>query len=120
VVDDDYSSRVLIEGILDFTQVHIEYAEDGLQAVNICKTSKIDLVLMDLRMPVMDGFRATKLIREFLPNLPIIAVSACAFITDRELCKEAGCNDYISKPIEISCLVEMVASYLCLSPVVWC
>lgn len=119
VVDDDYSSRILIEEILCFTQVNIEYADDGLQAVNICKTSEIDLVLMDLRMPVMDGFMATKLIREFLPNLHIIAISACAFITDRERCKEAGCNDYISKPIEISCLFEKVAHYLCLSPVSW-
>lgn len=120
VVDDDYSSRILIEGILDFTQVNIEYADNGLQAVNICKTSKIDLVLMDLRMPIMDGFKATKLIRGFLPNLPIIAVSACAFITDRERCKEVGCTDYISKPIEISCLIEKIASYLCLSPMAWC
>jgi CheY-like chemotaxis protein len=119
VVDDDYSSRILIEGILDFTQVNIEYADDGLQAVNICKTSEIDLVLMDLRMPIMDGFRATKLIREFLPNLPIIAVSACAFITDRERCKEVGCNDYISKPIEINRLLEKVANCLCLSPLAW-
>ena len=75
---------------------------------------------MDLRMPVMDGFRATKLIREFLPNLPIIAVTACAFITDRECCKEVGCTDFISKPIEISNLIEKIASYLCLSPVAWC
>jgi len=120
VVDDDYSSRILIEGILDFTQVNIEYAENGLQAVYTCKTNEIDLVLMDLRMPVMDGFIATKLIREFLPRLPIIAVSACAFLTDRERCKEVGYTDYISKPIGISCLIEKIAIYLCLSPVDWC
>lgn len=119
VVDDDYSSRILIEGILDFTLAHIEYAEDGLQAVNICKESNIDVVLMDLRMPFMDGFKATKLIREFLPDLPIIAVSACAFSMDKERCMEVGCSDYISKPIEISCLIEKIASYLCLSPMTW-
>ena len=119
VVDDDYSSRTLMEGILDFTQVNIEYAENGLQAVNICKESNIDVILMDLRMPVMDGFKATKLIREFLPDLPIIAVSACAFLTDRERCMEVGCSDYISKPIEINCLIEKIASYLCLSPMAW-
>jgi CheY-like chemotaxis protein len=112
VVDDDYTSRILIEEILDFTQVRIEYADDGLRAVNICKTSEIDLVLMDLRMPFMDGFIATKLIRKFLPNLPIIAVSACAFVTDREHCKEVGFNDYISKPFEINNLIEKIAEGL--------
>lgn len=120
VVDDDYSSRILMEGILDFTKVNIEYAEDGLHAVNFCKKSNIDIVLMDLQMPVMDGFKATKLIREFLPHLPIIAVSACAFSTDKERCMEVGCSDYISKPIEIRCLIEKIASYLYLSPVDWC
>ena len=120
LVDDDYTSFLLIEEILVPAKVKLIYASNGLIAVNMCHKGAIDLVLMDLCMPVMDGFEAIKAIRLFLPNIPIIAISACAFKTDLERCKEAGCNDYMSKPIEISKLIEMVADHLCLSPEVWC
>lgn len=119
VADDDNASCTLIEGILELTCVKIIYAGNGLQAVNVCKTESIDLILMDLRMPVMDGYKAAKLIGELSPNIPIIAITACVFATDKIQCEKAGFKDFISKPIEINVLMEKIACYLCLSPVAW-
>ena len=80
---------------------HIIHAINGKEAVEICKNNaNIDLVLMDLKMPIMNGFEATRLIKEFRPNLPIIAQSAYTSDEDKEKAKDAGCNDFISKPIK--------------------
>ena len=119
VVDDDDSSRILMEEILEITLVKVRFATNGAEAVQMCKSEYLDLVLMDLHMPVMDGYKATKVIKTILPDLPVIAVSACAFVIDKERCMEAGCIDYISKPIEINRLIEKIAGYLCLDESVW-
>ena len=80
---------------------HIIHAINGKEAVEICENNaNIDLVLMDLKMPIMNGFEATRLIKEFRPNLPIIAQSAYTSDEDRKKAKDAGCNDFISKPIK--------------------
>lgn len=111
VVDDDDSSRILMEEILEITLAKVQFATNGFEAINKCKSEFIDLILMDLHMPVMNGYKATKAIKTILPDLPIIAISACAFVTDRERCIEAGCEDYISKPIDIKILLDKIAYY---------
>jgi two-component system, cell cycle response regulator DivK len=87
--------------------------ENGKEAVEICMSNdKIDLVLLDLKMPVMDGLEAMSLIRKFRPNLPFIALTAFAFDSDRKNAIECGCSDYISKPFSKKELIDTLLKYL--------
>jgi len=95
---------------LDCTILH---AKNGIEAVDICNdNSAISLILMDIKMPFMNGFEATKLIKEMNPNLPIIAQTA--YSTSEEINKsiEVGCNDFISKPINKKTLIEILNKHL--------
>jgi CheY-like chemotaxis protein len=84
-----------------------------LEAVEICKKKPdINLVLMDVKMPVMDGYEATKLIKEINPELPVIAVTAYGLSGDKEKALAAGCDDYIAKPFEPDDLIEKLRKYL--------
>jgi CheY-like chemotaxis protein len=85
---------------------------NGLQAVEITRTHPdIDLVLMDLKMPEMDGLEAVNIIRSFRHDLPIIAVTAHAITVDPEQAIAAGCTDYLSKPVSVSQLTQLVNKY---------
>lgn len=75
------------------------------------------MIFMDVQMPVMDGFKATRLLRQKGITTPVIALTARAFDEDRARCLEAGCDDYISKPIKHDTLVKIISQYAC-SPVV--
>ncbi|MFZ2430366.1 MAG: PAS domain S-box protein [Lutibacter sp.] len=91
----------------------IIHAKDGLEAVAYCKNNPtIELVLMDIKMPKMDGHEATKRIKEFRPNLPIIAQTAYSTLEDKEKAILAGCNDFISKPISKDVLSAVINNYL--------
>ncbi|MHB1195225.1 MAG: PAS domain S-box protein [Lutibacter sp.] len=91
----------------------IIHAEDGLEAVELCKNnSAIELVLMDIKMPKMDGHEATKRIKEFRPNLPIIAQTAYSTPEEKEKAFLAGCDDFISKPISKDALNDVINTYL--------
>lgn len=84
-----------------------------MQAVGkACQNAEIDIVLMDIKMPEMNGIEATKRIKQNRPNLPIIAQTAYAFSDDRAKALKAGCDDYIAKPIQGDKLLEMVNSML--------
>ena len=74
-------------------------AKNGLEAIELVEKGHYDVVLMDIKMPVMDGMEATKKIKALHPNLPIIAVTANAFDSDRQLAFDAGCDDFLAKPI---------------------
>lgn len=76
------------------------------------KTPDIDLILMDIRMPVMDGLEATKQIKSIRPELPVIAQTAYAFSEEKMQILSFGCDDYISKPIERKKLIELIDKYL--------
>jgi CheY-like chemotaxis protein len=89
------------------------YARNGSEAVEIVKeNNKIDLVLMDIKMPVMDGLEATKQIKAINPDLKIIAVTAYAANDDRFMCLNAGCDDYITKPFKPAELFEIIQNWL--------
>jgi PAS domain S-box-containing protein len=89
------------------------HAVDGLEAVELCKNNpEIDLVLMDIKMPKMDGHEATRIIKEFRPNLPIIVQSAFSSPEEKEKAFLAGCNDFISKPIDKGDLDSKLKNYL--------
>ena len=87
-------------------------AKNGSEAVDLCKgNDKIDLVLMDIKMPVMDGYMATKKIKKIRPNLPIIAQTAYSTAEDLQNALNAGCDDFISKPIDSKLLQPMISKY---------
>jgi signal transduction histidine kinase/CheY-like chemotaxis protein len=113
VAEDDEVNFRFMEVLLQDTGVQILHASNGVQAVELCKSiTKIDLVLMDLKMPEMNGIDATRQIRLFNRKLPIIAQTA--FVLDSELqkCLDAGCDDHITKPIDIKEFLEKVDKYL--------
>ena len=111
VAEDTRSNYLLIFSILrkDYT---VEWAHDGLEAVQMCKELSPDIILMDIRMPVMDGLEATRKIREFNSTIPILAVTAFAFESDKEKAREAGCSGFITKPISVSLLKEQIKNAL--------
>ncbi len=113
VAEDDTFSYKLLEGFLKKTNAEILHAEDGKQAVDICKNNDaIDLILMDVQMPDMNGIEATRLIKKFRKDLPVIAQTANAIAEEKQKCLEAGCNDFITKPINISELFLKIDRWL--------
>ena len=87
-------------------------ASNGKEAVELSDQQQFDLIMMDMKMPVMDGLEATRLIKEKHPDLPIIALTANAFETDRQATFEAGCCDFISKPFSREKCLETIAKYI--------
>ncbi len=101
VAEDDLMNFLLIEEILKGMDMNVEirHAVNGKEAIQLLNDHNFDLVLMDIKMPVMDGISATKKIKSLRPDIPVIAVTAHAFRAEREKACKAGCNDYITKPI---------------------
>jgi PAS domain S-box-containing protein len=113
IVEDEKNSYALIEEFLSGKNIKLIHAWDGGEAVEqVKKRNDISLVLMDIRMPVMDGYEATKLIKKISPNLPVIAQTAFAGNHDKAQALEAGFDNYISKPILRDTLVELITNYL--------
>lgn len=109
IAEDDESSYEYLKVILGAKGVDLLWAQDGEEAIKYCKEDKtIDLVLMDINMPVMNGLIATKAIKKFKPDLPIIAQTAYAIAGDKEKALEAGCDDYISKPVNKKEILEKI------------
>ncbi|SHJ86210.1 PAS domain S-box-containing protein [Tangfeifania diversioriginum] len=99
IAEDDSMNRLYLETVLKSKGIHYISVENGQQAVEKCRENpEIGLVLMDLKMPVMDGYEATRKIKSFKPELPVIAITAQAMQGDKEKALEAGCDDYIAKP----------------------
>ncbi|MDP4187281.1 MAG: response regulator [Bacteroidota bacterium] len=114
LIAEDYEVNYLyIKAVLEDTGAQILWAKDGAEAVEMCSNNnKIDLVLMDIQMPRLNGYEATRQIKKFRNNLPIIAQTAYAMEYDREKSLNAGCDDYISKPIRIDTLLEAINNQL--------
>lgn len=113
VVEDVEPSFELLKIILEKFGYKILWAKNGEEAIKQCKeNSIIDLVLMDINMPKMNGYEATKAIKEFRPYLPIIAQTAYAIAGDRKKSLLAGCDDYITKPVKQMVLIEIIKKYL--------
>lgn len=111
VAEDDDSNFKYIEIVLKYASFEILRAENGLEAIELCKNnSNIKLILMDIKMPIMDGFEATKNIRTFLPNLPVIALTAYVTAEDENAAFASGCNEYITKPVSKNRLLEIIHS----------
>ena len=110
--DEDVSSELLLAYFNDVVD-KIIIVRDGKEAIEECKHNpNIDLILMDVKMPRMDGYKATREIRKFNKELIIIAQTAYALPGDREISIKAGCNDYITKPIKKDELIEIINRHL--------
>ena len=112
VVEDIQSNFFLVSSILK-NKCQLLHAPNGLEAVEIVRTQSVDLVLMDMKMPVMDGRTATSEIRKFNAEIPIIALTAHAFDADRVAALKAGCDDYLVKPINGAKLMQTLKEYGC-------
>lgn len=111
VAEDNDSNYILMNYIL---KKHYEYfrARNGLEAVELAESEKPDLILMDIKMPILDGLEATRQIRAKQPDLPIIALTANAFDSDRHAAFEAGCNDFLSKPVNAEKCIQTIAKFI--------
>lgn len=113
IADDDAASARLLSLMIGSNNIIYLFARNGCEAVEICgKNPDIDIILMDIRMPIMNGFEATQQIRTFNGNVPIIAQTAFGYQSDCQKALEAGCNEYLSKPIKREVLQEMIRKYL--------
>jgi signal transduction histidine kinase/ActR/RegA family two-component response regulator len=113
VVDDDETSRLIMSLILRVFECQVIQADSGRDAVMTCRNNPdIDLVLMDIQMQGMDGYEATRQIRAFNKEVVIISQTALALIGDREDAIQAGCNNYISKPINNQAVLNLINQYV--------
>ena len=110
VVEDISSNYLLISAMLS-KHYNLLHAVNGEQAVAMVKEYKIDLLLMDMKMPVMDGLTATAEIRKFDTNIPIVALTAHAFESDKVAALKSGCNDYLVKPVDKARLMSVLRKY---------
>jgi CheY-like chemotaxis protein len=109
--DEEFNFRFLEEILAGFN-LEIIHAWNGLEAVEICRSNKkVELVIMDLKMPVMDGYEAVMKIREFSPALPIIAQTAYSSEAEKEKAIICGCNDYLTKPFSKKLLYSIIKEY---------
>ena len=111
VAEDNDSNFILMTYILKKYYAY-ERAKNGKEAVDLVNSNTYDLVLMDIKMPVMDGLEATKAIRENHTDLPIIALTANAFDSDRQLAMQAGCVDFLSKPVSSDLCIKTIRKFL--------
>ena len=113
IVEDDISSLFLLKEVIRETGAEMLFAENGEDALNLAKKEHFDLILMDMQMPIMNGFEATEQIRalENYKDTTIIALTAFAMKGDKEKCLDAGATDYIPKPIDSKEFIEKVKYY---------
>ena len=111
IAEDNDSNFILMSYILK-KYYQFERAKNGQEAVEMAEKNTYDIVLMDIKMPIMDGLEATKAIKEKFPDLPIVALTANAFDSDRQLALEAGCNDFISKPVSSDLCLQTIKQFV--------
>jgi signal transduction histidine kinase/CheY-like chemotaxis protein len=113
IAEDEAINYQYLYELLSSWQAKIIRAENGKEAVELCrKNPDLDLILMDIKMPILNGLEATRQIRYFRPEIPIIAQTAYAMVDDWKNAIEAGCNDYLTKPITEQSLYTIIAKYL--------
>jgi CheY-like chemotaxis protein len=114
IVDDQPINVKLLHVVLRKNGYTTLEAIDGKQGVEMARAQRPDLILMDKNMPVMDGLEATQVLKEdnTTKDIPIICISSSAMKGDREIILESGCDEYISKPVDIYKVLEIVAQYI--------
>lgn len=112
LVDDSVDNQTLIRVLLSRKGAEVESAMNGLEGVRKARSRPYDLILMDMQMPIMDGYEATRQLRNEGYIRPIVALTAHAMKEDRERCLDAGCNDYVTKPIETNAFYRTLSRHI--------
>ncbi len=113
IAEDEFSNYEFLRMILTKMNIRVLWAKNGFEAINLCETdSSINLVLMDIKMPDMNGLESTEKIKKLRPDLPVIAQTAHATVKDKEDALRSGCIDYITKPLSTKTLKEILKKYL--------
>ena len=114
VVEDEKDNMDLFVQILHFHGCEVLKAVDGREAINVTQEQVPDLILMDLSLPALDGWEATRALKGIpeLAHIPVVALTAHAMVGDRKRALEAGCDGYISKPIEVTSFYDEVCAFL--------
>jgi signal transduction histidine kinase/CheY-like chemotaxis protein len=112
LVEDNKTNQEVILGLLENSGIIIDVANNGKECVELFKKTDYELILMDLQMPVMDGYEATKVIRQTDKDIPIAALTANAMKDDMKKSKDVGMNAHLNKPIEVEKLYEMLLKYI--------
>jgi CheY-like chemotaxis protein len=112
VVEDNAISFKLISAVLKQVKANVVHAENGREAIEACESgAHFDLVLMDLMMPEVDGLEATRRIKALRPSLPVVATTANTFDENVEACREAGCDEFLTKPLQFKKMFELMQSF---------
>ena len=111
VAEDEDSNFELVKIVLQ-KRYRLLRAHNGIEAVTINEDEKPDLILMDIRMPEMNGLDATRIIKEVNSDIPVIALSAYAFEENIREAKNAGCDDFLAKPFKVENLIDIVKKYI--------
>lgn len=114
VIEDNPDNRILIQDVLNSLDYQVIVAVDGEEGIAKAKSEKPDLILMDLSLPQIDGWAATRHLRTLpaFKDVKILALTAHAMVGDRERALEAGCDDYLSKPLDLKELASKLTQYL--------
>lgn len=111
VVEDNQISFKLIHAVLSQVKTNVVHATNGKKAIEACTSgTHFDLVLMDMQMPEVDGLEATRRIKQILPDLPIVATTANTYQETALACKEAGCDGFLTKPLQFRKMFELMQS----------
>ncbi len=112
VAEDEELNYKVLNSCLSKTNARILRASNGEKAVEMCRSEKIDVVLMDIQMPVMDGYEAASRIKALNTGVPIIAQTSYAMANEKERCIDAGCDDYITKPLDLDKLMSLINKFI--------
>jgi len=114
VVDDDKKSRYLVSFLLEKESFEVIMATNGLEGIEAARKQQVDLIIMDVKMPKMDGYETTKRIRRLkkYKSIPIIALTSYAMTEDKERALKAGCTGYIPKPITSETFISEIKKFL--------
>ena len=113
VVEDNETSNIYFEAALRKTQSRLLWAKTGLDAIDLVKNNpNIDLVLMDINMPKLDGIEATRIIKSQYPQIIVVVQTAFILSGEERMCQDAGCDEFITKPIRLKYLLDTINNYL--------
>lgn len=113
LAEDEEANTIYMSYILSRLDTEVVYASTGQEAIDFCRAHpEISLVLMDIRMPELDGLEATRQIRAFRPDLPIVALTAFGFHWNKAEVFEAGCTTFLSKPVTMSQIKSLLDTYI--------
>lgn len=112
IAEDEQINYLFLKAVLKPTKAKIIWTKSGRETIDICNSEKVDIVLMDIKMPDLNGLEATVEIKKTYPKLPIVAQTAYAMEEDEEASREAGCDDYISKPIRPENLLTIMSKFI--------